>query len=89
MPIFEYECSKCHSSFELLMRSDTKVACPACASERVVRKLSLFAAQVKRSALADHHHHHEGQDAEGMPACHTGGPGCDLGKCGSGFCGVD
>jgi 3-oxoacyl-[acyl-carrier-protein] synthase II len=40
-----------------------------------VKKLSLFAAHVKR--------------AEGtLPSCHTGGHGCDLGRCGSGFCGV-
>jgi putative FmdB family regulatory protein len=76
MPIFEYECKECRSSFELLMRSDTRIACPSCESERVVRKLSLFAAHSKK---AEHV----------VPACHTGGCGCDLGKCGSGFCGVD
>jgi putative FmdB family regulatory protein len=74
MPIFEYECKSCHTSFELLMRSDTRVACPSCESEKVVKKLSLFAA-------------HVGKPADAMPACHTGG--CDLGKCGSGLCGVD
>jgi putative FmdB family regulatory protein len=76
MPIFEYECKSCHTSFELLMRSDTRVACPSCESEKVVKKLSLFAA-------------HVGKPADAVPACHTGGCGCDLGKCGSGFCGVD
>ncbi len=76
MPIFEYECKDCNGSFELLMRSDTVVACPSCASSRVVRKLSIFASHTKRSENA-------------IPPCHTGGCGCDLGKCGSGFCGVD
>lgn len=76
MPIYEYECKDCRSSFELLVRSDTQVACPACESGRVVRKLSLFAAHTKKPEGA-------------VPACHTGGCGCDLGKCGSGFCGVD
>ncbi len=83
MPIFEYECQQCHESFELLVRSDAKVACPACSSERVVRKPSLFAARVGRSAMAAPHQH------DALPPCHTGGPGCDLGKCGSGFGGVD
>jgi hypothetical protein len=23
-----------------------------------------------------------------LPPCHRGGPGCDLGKCGSGCCGM-
>jgi putative FmdB family regulatory protein len=76
MPIFEYNCRKCNGSFELLVRSDTQIACPNCGSEIVVKKLSLFAAQVKRSG-------------ESVPACHTGECGCNLGKCGSGFCGVE
>lgn len=76
MPIYEYECSSCKGSFELLVRSDTSIACPSCQSDRVVKKLSMFAA-------------HVGKQAEAVPACHTGGNGCNLGKCGSGFCGVD
>ncbi len=76
MPIFEYECKDCRSTFELLMRSDTKLACPSCESERIVRKLSLFAAHTKKPEGA-------------VPHCHTGGCGCNLGKCGSGLCGVE
>jgi putative FmdB family regulatory protein len=75
MPIFEYECKQCRNSFELLMRSDTRVACPSCESDRVVRKLSMFAA-------------HTAKSAETIPSCHTGECGCDMGKCGSGLCGV-
>jgi putative FmdB family regulatory protein len=74
VPIFEYTCRDCREAFELLVRSDTRIACPACDSERVVKKLSVFASHVKREAAT--------------PSCHTGGPGCNLGKCGSGFCGV-
>jgi putative FmdB family regulatory protein len=76
MPIFEYECTSCHHAFELLVRSDTRIACPECDSGRVVKKLSLFAAHVARPANA-------------VPECHTGQCGCDLGRCGSGLCGVD
>ncbi len=76
MPIFEYECTSCHTSFELLVRSDTRVACPDCESPKVVKKLSLFAAHVARPANA-------------VPECHTGQCGCDLGRCGSGLCGVE
>jgi putative FmdB family regulatory protein len=76
MPIFEYECTSCHSSFELLVRSDTRIACPECESPKVVKKLSLFAAHVSRPANA-------------LPECHTGECGCDLGRCGSGLCGVE
>jgi putative FmdB family regulatory protein len=71
MPIFEYECKGCGDSFELLVRSDTRIACPSCDSEKVVKKLSLFSA-------------HMGKSAQAVPPCHTGGPGCDLGKCGTG-----
>jgi putative FmdB family regulatory protein len=75
MPIYEYECRKCRTSFELLMRSDTKIACPSCESDRVVRKLSIFAAHTAR-------HEHA------IPSCATGECGCDEGRCGSGLCGM-
>lgn len=74
MPIFEYACGSCGTSFELLVRrSEEEVACPSCASAKVVRKLSLFAAHTKRQEAA-------------VPPCHGGG--CDLGRCGSGLCGA-
>ena len=76
MPIFEYQCKSCSGTFELLVRSDTRIACPSCDSETVVKKLSLFAAHMKKPESA-------------MPSCHTGAHGCDLGRCGSGFCGVE
>ncbi len=77
MPIYEYECRECRTSFELLMRSDTRVACPSCKSEKVVRKLSIFAAHVGHSHGADV-----------LPACATGDCGCEQGRCGSGLCGM-
>lgn len=78
MPIFEYACKGCGRAFELLVRSDTRISCPQCGSENVLKKLSQFSARVTRS---------EGEGK--VPHCHTGGCGCDLGKCGSGFCGVE
>ncbi len=76
MPIFEYKCQECKEDFELLVRAETRIACPACDSERVMKKLSLFAAHMARPS-------------QEVPACHTGECGCDLGKCGSGYCGVE
>jgi putative FmdB family regulatory protein len=76
MPIFEYECTSCHDAFELLVRSDTRIACPSCDSEKVVKKLSLFAAHVARPAGA-------------VPECATGQCGCEQGRCGSGLCGME
>ena len=79
MPIYEYECRECRSSFELLMRSDTKIACPSCESPKVVRKLSIFAAHLGHETRAGN---------EAVPACATGECGCDQGRCGSGLCGM-
>jgi putative FmdB family regulatory protein len=76
MPIFEYGCETCGTSFELLVRSDTKVSCPGCGGETLKKKLSLFASHVAHPSGA-------------LPSCHSGEHGCDLGRCGSGSCGVD
>lgn len=45
MPIYEYDCVKCGTSFEELVASSedsSKVACPGCRSRRVKRRFSLF-----------------------------------------------
>jgi putative FmdB family regulatory protein len=76
MPIFEYQCGDCGSRFELLVRADTRIACPDCDSGNVVKRFSPFSSHVKKTDAA-------------VPSCHTGRCGCDLGKCGSGFCGVE
>jgi putative FmdB family regulatory protein len=46
MPIYEYKCEKCGSSFELLRRmsdSDRDLVCPECRSKAVQRLMSAFA----------------------------------------------
>lgn len=43
MPIFEYRCADCGHDFELLVRSDTRLACPQCASTELAKQLSVFA----------------------------------------------
>ena len=75
MPIFEYQCKSCNDSFEVLVRSNASIACPDCGSSAVEKKFSSFSSHVKQSADA-------------MPMCRSNEPGCDLGKCGSGRCGV-
>ncbi len=43
MPIYEYKCCGCGADFEkLVMSSSTKIECPACKSEQVQKKLSVF-----------------------------------------------
>ena len=45
MPIFEYICPKCGSSFEklVLRHSDERPECPKCGSKRVRQMFSAFA----------------------------------------------
>src|SRR5256885_17021707 len=43
MPIYEYRCRACDKDFEKYVSgATTKVACPACASGDITRKLSVF-----------------------------------------------
>jgi putative FmdB family regulatory protein len=51
MPMYEYACRSCEHSFEMLVRSDTVPACPACQSQDLERLLSVFATA---SATASH-----------------------------------
>ena len=41
MPIYEYSCPECGVQFEKLVDSRTTVACPACASGRVIWRISV------------------------------------------------
>lgn len=43
MPIYEYQCKECGTEFELLVRSDTRLACPSCDSTQLEKQLSVFA----------------------------------------------
>ncbi|MGH8119781.1 MAG: FmdB family zinc ribbon protein [Gammaproteobacteria bacterium] len=43
MPIYEYHCKCCDKNFELLVRSSTKPACPACGNKNISKKMSAFA----------------------------------------------
>jgi putative FmdB family regulatory protein len=43
MPIYEYRCRACGGDFEKYVQTaGTAVACPSCASDNVMRKLSVF-----------------------------------------------
>lgn len=41
MPLYEYSCKECGAEFELLVRHDTRLICPACKSESIERISSL------------------------------------------------
>jgi putative FmdB family regulatory protein len=76
MPIFDYGCRKCGEQFELLVRSETKIKCPACGGEELDKKFSLFYSRVAKGPAF-------------VPPCRSDGPGCDPGRCGSGRCGAE
>ncbi len=74
MPIFEFRCSDCNGGFEEYfhrsLTGEEKIVCPHCGSENVVKKLSVFAADVP---------------AESAPVNTGGGCGtgaCGSGMCG-------
>jgi len=49
MPLYEYTCGECGRRFEVLQRvgaGSDGVACPSCASTKVVKQLSTFASAV-------------------------------------------
>ena len=47
MPLYDYRCTACSSSFELLVRSSTVPACPQCGSQQLERQVSLTAPQMQ------------------------------------------
>ncbi len=66
MPIYEYRCRGCGGDFEKYVpTSAVAVACPACASDNVMRKLSVFGLKTDSPVAS-------------MPA---GGGGCCGGGC--------
>lgn len=77
MPIYEYHCSACGKDFERLVRGETRVACPGCASRKVERRMSAPARQ--SSGHSDFN-----LSTLGPPKVTGGGGG---GGCGGGGCG--
>jgi putative FmdB family regulatory protein len=43
MPIYEYHCPACGKDFELLVRGETRLACPSCRSAAIERRMSVTA----------------------------------------------
>jgi putative FmdB family regulatory protein len=43
MPIYEYQCRRCHHNFEqIILSTREKVSCPECDSRAVEKQLSVF-----------------------------------------------
>jgi putative FmdB family regulatory protein len=67
MPVYEYRCADCSTTFEKLIRNSEQKpgACPSCGKEQVSRVFSTFAVNVAASSSA--------------PRCENPRPGC--GRC--------
>jgi putative FmdB family regulatory protein len=78
MPIFEYACDDCGTSFEKLVRRSGEtegVACPSCGKDHLTRQYSTFSARASAAK------------SEAPAACGTGM--CGSGFCGTGACGMN
>lgn len=53
MPLYDYECKKCGSEFELLVRTGVTPACTSCGSEELERQLTSFAVSTADSRQAN------------------------------------
>ena len=74
MPLFEYRCRECETSFEKLTRYDQadSIACPQCGSVHARRLLSMFATFSPTASTSP------------APVATMGGGGCCGGSCGCG-----
>ena len=50
MPIFEYICKECDSTFEKLVMGSAELECPACHSKQLDQKFSVFSPSVPQSS---------------------------------------
>ena len=70
MPVYEYRCRTCGGDFEKYVHTaGTAVQCPACASDSVMRKLSVFGLRSDGSPVAS-------GLAQGGGGCCGGGCAC-------------
>ena len=73
MPIYEYSCQTCKSSFELLIRGSEEPACPECGGSKLEKLLRVPAAHVAGGNLP--------MAERPLP------PPCGMGGCGRPDCG--
>jgi putative FmdB family regulatory protein len=81
MPIFEYRCYDCNSTFELLKNNnnDNHVVCPECKSSNNKKLFSVFSTSQNESRYSDN-------------SCSSGNCSIDdstIGGCTSGLCGLN
>lgn len=74
MPLFVYECKKCHAEREILVRGSAAPKCPECGSKNLVKQASAIApltgSSKQRSAPAHH--------CSSPSCCRAQGGGCGM-----------
>ena len=79
MPIYEYRCADCDSSFEAFVRRDGDAECPSCHGVKLKREMSVFGARTGASdgvAAADRAVAANGLSGRTSGGCCGGGCGC-------------
>jgi putative FmdB family regulatory protein len=73
VPIYEYQCQKCDTEFELLIRGEQQAVCPSCGNAKLQKLLSIPAASSGSSSceLPVHNTATSGGNC-GLPACQGG-----------------
>lgn len=80
MPLYEYACRACGADFEMLRRSQDRLApavCPTCGEQQLSLRMSAAAVGAGRGS--------SGGDACSLPGGSMGMGGC----CGGGACGLN
>ncbi|OHB80082.1 MAG: hypothetical protein A2W31_14670 [Planctomycetes bacterium RBG_16_64_10] len=77
MPIYEYSCATCRTSFELLVRDSETPRCPDCGGTRLERLLSVAVAHT-----AGRRDRPLCGGGPGAAPCGMGMGGCGLPECG-------
>lgn len=70
MPLFEFECTKCNQTVELLLRRpDDTAECPGCGSKKLNRLISAPAAPAMKDGSGASLPIESGGQSCGMPRC--------------------
>jgi putative FmdB family regulatory protein len=81
MPMYEYHCEECGTSFELrrgMNEADSDVVCMLCGSSKVARQFSICAPVSKEGAASTATLPALGNGGGGGGCCGGGGCGCGL-----------
>ncbi len=78
MPIYEYICEDCETSFErIVLNRGQEIACPKCAGKKNTIQMSVFSASTRNGGGNGN-----GATSQAAPMTRSSGGGCCGGGCG-------